>query len=189
MKTLNAALLAVVLAGCGGPAPHPAGTATAPGPRPPGPPTEPEPPPDPNAWKTVTLGAITAEVVSVEVRPVKTAERFTRTPRTGPESLVVRVRFSNTDDTFNAAGAVFTCTEASDDFGNTSKATRADAFEYLDEPNEYTDITPGHPASRSFVFARPIPKATQVAFTITGHFDRAKERRVEFPFVVPLPGR
>lgn len=179
----------MLVAGCGTRPSGPDTPATTGAANPPGAtrPTQPEPPADPDAWKAVAVGPITAVIESVEVRPAKTVEAFTRAEKTGPESLVIRVRFANSDDTFNAAGAVFTDSGATDDFGNTTRTPKDPPFQKFNEPDEYTDLTPNSPCLRSFVFEKPVPKATRVRITIVGHFAKARARRIEFPFTVPLP--
>lgn len=133
---------------------------------------------------------IAAELLSAEVRPMRVREYFSGAKKDGAEVLVVRVRFTNSDDTFDARGAVFTASNPTDEFGNQlGRETNPWPSSQVDESPDFTDLTPSSPAVRSFVFAKPIPKATSVRLTITGHFDRAAVKRAEFPFIVPLPAR
>ncbi len=142
---------------------------------------------DPVAVKAVTDGPIMAEIVAVEVRPVKLVEAFTNAKKEGPECLIVRVRFTNSDDTLDASKAVFYSTGGSDEFGNTCEPLRPSTFERHDEPNEYTAATPDKPALRTFVFGKPIARATRFKVTIHGSVKGASERKFSFPFTIAVP--
>ncbi len=130
-----------------------------------------------------------AELVSAEFRYLKPRDGSEAKAADAAAPLVIRIRFTNGDDTLDSSGWSVVAT-AKDEFGNTITGVDDAAFmsQRTAELNETHDIPPGKAAVRTFVFSKPIPKATAVTLSFGVSFPR---RPSSIPFgptlKVPLP--
>lgn len=152
-----------------------------------GKPTQPETPPNPDAWRKATKGPYTAEVVSVEYRPMLMKSPLSSEPTKGPESLIIRVRFSVSTDTLDTSGWSAFAGAVTDDYGNSIESPVDGLFVTSGEPSPSGPLLPKSPADDYFVFKKPIPKATSVHLKVKTIFPNAREKEAVFKFTVPLP--
>jgi len=105
----------------------------------------------------------------------------------GPESVIVRVRISNSSDTVDTSGWRVGRDEATDNFGNKVEPALDGLLLNNAEPSTMGTLAPGSPAESSFAFKKPIQKATEINFTVRAILPNAKEKSESFKFTVPLP--
>lgn len=124
------------------------------------------------------------ELVSAEFRYGKPPAGKATKPSDDKTPLVVVVRCSNGDDTLDTSGWSVSAV-AKDEFGNriAEFIPHQAVIEKTGEANDTHPIPPGTSATRTFVFERPIPKATSVALWVGVSFPK---RPPELPSGVSL---